>query len=90
VAYVVLEGVAAFTVGGTTVEACSGTLVACPRNVPHGFVLRTPTARLLVLVTPAGLEAFVAAAARIDPGDTQLLLSLAAEHRCDVLAPPLP
>jgi mannose-6-phosphate isomerase-like protein (cupin superfamily) len=87
----VLEGRCTFQVGDRRVQVGEGALVHAPRDVPHRFTVETPSARLLVLVTPGGFEralATVAAAAGQD--DPVLLLEVAREHGCEVLLPPLP
>jgi quercetin dioxygenase-like cupin family protein len=54
--YVVLDGELVFARGDERLEAAAGDVVFLPRGVEHGFALRSPTARLLVVCTPGGLE----------------------------------
>lgn len=55
--YVILEGELTFHRGGERLEAGPGDVVVLPRGVEHGFALRSPEARLLVVCTPGGLGA---------------------------------
>jgi quercetin dioxygenase-like cupin family protein len=88
----VLEGRCTFQVGDRRVLLGEGALVHAPRDVPHRFTVETPSARLLVLLTPGGFERALAtvAAAAAGPADPVLLLEVAREHGCEVLLPPLP
>jgi quercetin dioxygenase-like cupin family protein len=58
-AFYVLAGEMTFTVGGREHLARAGTLLHAPRGVPHAYrnTGRTP-ARMLVWITPAGIERF--------------------------------
>ena len=61
--FCVLEGEFEFALGDTTIRAAAGSVVYGPRNVPHGFTnVGALPGRMLVIVTPAGLEAFFAEA----------------------------
>ncbi|MBV9000997.1 MAG: cupin domain-containing protein [Solirubrobacterales bacterium] len=51
-----LEGEITFRQGDREFTAGPGTLVWCPREVPHAFKVMSPSARALVIVTPAGFE----------------------------------
>lgn len=55
-AFYILEGEMSLRVGGQKIEASPGDLVYLPRGVEHSFELKTPTAKALFLITPAGLE----------------------------------
>lgn len=55
-AFYILEGEMSLRVGGQTIEAKPGDLVYLPRGIEHSFELKTPTARALFFITPAGLE----------------------------------
>lgn len=50
--YVVLDGELTFQRGGERFGAGAGDVVFLPRGVEHGFALRSPQARLLVVCTP--------------------------------------
>jgi mannose-6-phosphate isomerase-like protein (cupin superfamily) len=55
----VLEGEFEFTLGDVTIPASPGSVVHAARNVPHQFThVGALPGRMLVAVTPAGLEAF--------------------------------
>src|SRR3954451_11547851 len=54
----VLEGAITAYVGGETIEVEAGSYAALPKNVPHGFTVRSEQARLLVTLEPAGAEYF--------------------------------
>ena len=50
--YVVLEGELTFQRGDERFDAAPGDVVFLPRGVEHGFALRSPLARVLVVCTP--------------------------------------
>ncbi|MDF7814872.1 cupin domain-containing protein [Hymenobacter sp. YC55] len=50
--FYLLEGEITFHIGADTVVAQAGDTVFAPRKVPHNFVLASPEARFLVLLTP--------------------------------------
>lgn len=52
----VLEGEIRFRQGTEEFIAGPGALVWVPREVPHAFMVQSPTARVLVIVTPGGFE----------------------------------
>ena len=54
--FYVLEGEMTFSVGGQTIKATPGTMVCLPRDVAHSFVIDSEQGRVLILLTPAGLE----------------------------------
>ncbi len=57
--FYILEGSLHFQVGEETLTATAGTFVKTPRGVSHAFKnLGAITARVLLLVAPAGLEKF--------------------------------
>ena len=55
--FVILEGEVEFSVGGTLTQTRPGDIMFLPRGVLHSLKLKTPTARMLALFTPGGLEA---------------------------------
>lgn len=58
-AFYVLEGEIEFTVAGKASKGSAGTFVSGPPGIPHRFQnVGAKAARMLVLVTPAGLEKF--------------------------------
>jgi quercetin dioxygenase-like cupin family protein len=54
--FYVVEGEVTVSVGDRTITATPGTMVFLPRGIPHTFAIESDQARMLVLVTPAGLE----------------------------------
>jgi quercetin dioxygenase-like cupin family protein len=54
--FYVLEGEMTFSVGDQTIKAMPGTMVSTPRDVVHSFVIDSEQLRMLILLTPAGLE----------------------------------
>jgi quercetin dioxygenase-like cupin family protein len=55
--FLVLEGQVEFTVGTETIILEAGGLAYAPRDVAHGFrVVSDTAARLLIYISPAGLE----------------------------------
>ncbi|WP_169405678.1 cupin domain-containing protein [Deinococcus apachensis] len=54
--FYLLEGEVEFQVGDRRHRATPGDCVFLPRGLPHAFKLRSPTARLLVLLTPGGVR----------------------------------
>jgi quercetin dioxygenase-like cupin family protein len=88
--FYVIDGHLRFRIGDEELDAGPGCLVHAPRDVPHLFTVESPTARILTMVTPGGLERFFAVLADADePDDMGLVLSLASEYRFEILTPPL-
>jgi len=54
----VVEGAITAYVGGEKIEVEAGSYAALPKNVPHGFTVRSEQVRLLITVEPAGAEYF--------------------------------
>jgi quercetin dioxygenase-like cupin family protein len=54
----VLDGAITAYVGDETIEVEAGSYAALPKNVPHGFSVRSEEVRLLVTLEPAGAEYF--------------------------------
>jgi hypothetical protein len=73
-------------------------MVLAPRRIPHTLTVDSPTARWLVLSTPAGFERFVerlgAPADALEPPsephavDPEVVAQAAAEHGIEILGPP--
>jgi len=51
-----LEGEVVVSVGDRTIKGTPGTMIFLPRDVPHSFTIESEQARMLILVTPAGVE----------------------------------
>jgi quercetin dioxygenase-like cupin family protein len=54
--FYVLEGEVIVSVGDHTIKGMPGTMIFLPRDVRHSFTIESDHARMLILVTPAGLE----------------------------------
>jgi quercetin dioxygenase-like cupin family protein len=54
--FYILEGEATFFSGDVVTQTKPGDHVFQPRGQLHGFKLKTPTARAIIMVTPGGLE----------------------------------
>ena len=54
--FYVLEGEIVVSVGDRTIKGTAGTMVFLPRDVRHSFTIESEQSRMLILLTPAGLE----------------------------------
>ena len=54
--FYVLEGAMTVSVGDCTIKATPGTMVVVPRHTVHSFVIESAELRVLILLTPAGME----------------------------------
>jgi len=54
--FYLLEGEMTVSVGDRVIKVTPGTMVFLPRNVQHSFTIDSEQGRMLVLLTPAGLE----------------------------------
>ena len=54
--FYVLEGEIVVSVGDRTIKGTPGTMVFLPRDVPNSFTIESEQGRMLILLTPAGLE----------------------------------
>jgi quercetin dioxygenase-like cupin family protein len=86
--FYVLEGEYEFTVAGQAVRAPAGSLVFGARGISHSFKnIGGSTARLLVLIQPAGLERFFEQITEMlerGPVDQAKLAALAAQYGVEV------
>jgi quercetin dioxygenase-like cupin family protein len=57
--FYVLEGEMTFYVGEQTIEAGPGCFLLGPRDVPHAFTVHSGPARLLFILSPAGMEGLI-------------------------------
>src|SRR5918998_1056335 len=55
----VLEGELTFHIGEAVQRAQAGSCLVLPRGIEHSYVVESRQGRLLVAVTPAGLEEFL-------------------------------
>jgi mannose-6-phosphate isomerase-like protein (cupin superfamily) len=97
--FYILEGELTFWVGGRIFDVSRGAFIYGPRDIPHTYTVRSPYARYLGVVEPAGFENFMRAVAQpaktltIPPpathsADLDLLASVAAEFEIEILGPP--
>jgi quercetin dioxygenase-like cupin family protein len=56
--FYILEGEITVSVGGQTIKGTPGTMIFLPRDVMHSFEIESEQGRMLVLLTPAGLEGY--------------------------------
>ena len=54
--FYVLEGEVVVSVGDRTIKGTAGTMFFLPRDVCHSFTIESKQSRMLILLTPAGLE----------------------------------
>jgi quercetin dioxygenase-like cupin family protein len=60
-AFWILEGTVTFKVGGASFDAGPGDFAFGPRGVPHRFTVGEGGCRMLMILTPGGLEDLVRA-----------------------------
>ena len=56
--FYVLEGEVVFSVRDRIIKGTPGTMIFLPRDVRHSFTIESEQYRMLILVTPAGFEAW--------------------------------
>lgn len=97
--FYVIDGHLTIMVGDQVVECPAGSFAFGPRGIPHTFVVRSDTARFLLVSEPAGFEHFMrtfsSPAERLEipppdrpPADFEALAALAKEYGIDVVGPP--
>jgi quercetin dioxygenase-like cupin family protein len=87
----VLEGDVTFWLEDERLPRSAGTSVVLPAGREHGFAVESDEAKLLVIVTPAGLEDFYAAVTETVPAGQpaiEWLVTLAARHGVEITGPP--
>lgn len=96
-AFYVLDGELELVVGDDRFTCGTGAFALTPRGVPHTYMVRSPSARLLVMGAPAGLDRFfrevgVHAVARVVPEpaapDVAQVAQVAARHGIELVGPP--
>lgn len=88
----ILEGELRFKVGGDISRAPAGSFVFVPRGTPHCFQnIGQQPARILVLFTPSGMEAFFDRFAKLPEGADipKAFREIGAEMGMVVVGPPL-
>ncbi|MCI0441153.1 MAG: cupin domain-containing protein [Chloroflexi bacterium] len=94
-AYYVLEGEFTVRIGDSVLDANRGTFILIPRGVAHSFAnTGAGPGRLLIMVSPAGLEGYFQEFAETyrDSGrlpDAGLAHALAEKYASEVIGPPL-
>lgn len=91
----VLEGELVFTVGDETIKADAGTVVYCPKDVPHSFRNESDSEAVVHdWLHPAGFDEFMARSAPelTDPSDPpevdmDRIRELAPEYGLEFIAP---
>jgi mannose-6-phosphate isomerase-like protein (cupin superfamily) len=58
-AFFIVDGEVDFTVGDRTFSVGPGAFVFGPRGVPHSYKVKTPSARIMMMFSPAGFEGFI-------------------------------
>src|SRR5215831_10869929 len=97
--FYVVEGEMTFFVGDQTIKATPGTMVFAPRDIPHSFTIDSEQVRILVQVSPAGLEGFFKACsvpapsmtlpppAEVPNSEKQKMMALAPEYGFEFVPP---
>jgi quercetin dioxygenase-like cupin family protein len=94
--FIVLDGTARFVIAEEQIDAGPGDLVILPRDVPHSYLVTSPTARLLGSVTPGGFEAFFSRAGTpVAPGEPEapppamdVMAAAGADLGIEIVGPP--
>jgi mannose-6-phosphate isomerase-like protein (cupin superfamily) len=99
--FYVLEGEMTFYVGDETIKARPGTFLFGPKDVPHAFSVDSGPARLLFVLSPAGMEGLIremgvpARSLDIPPpeeppdeAEMERLMAIAARYGAEMLGPP--
>ncbi len=86
-AFYVLEGELNVLVGENTITAKAGAFVLVPRGTVHAFsTAGTASAKLLVIISPAGFERFFQEIA--GPPDLGKIMALAPKYHLKIIGPP--
>ncbi len=83
----VLEGELTFHIGDTVHRARPGSCLVLPKGIEHSYVVESGLARLLVAVTPAGLEGFLEDIAQTDRVSVEHLITVAARYGITITGP---
>ncbi len=96
----ILEGELTFYVGDQTIKAHPGSFLFGPKDVPHAFTVDSGPAKLLFVLSPAGLEDLVrdmgepagslTVPPQAPPSEAEMLqmAAIAAQHGAEILGPP--
>jgi quercetin dioxygenase-like cupin family protein len=84
----VLEGELTYYVDGTRCRIRAGSSIFLPRGEEHGYRVESGVARLLTVVTPAGLEGYYAELGGGDAeADIERLVTVAARYGVEITGP---
>jgi mannose-6-phosphate isomerase-like protein (cupin superfamily) len=100
--FYILEGEMTFYVGEQTIKARPGSYLFGPKDIPHAFSVDSGPARLLFILSPAGMEGLIremgepARSLSIPPppeeppdeAEMGQLMAMAAEYGGEMLGPP--
>ncbi|MEO5981884.1 MAG: cupin domain-containing protein [Pedococcus sp.] len=93
--FYMLEGEVRLHIAGDEQTLAEGGIAIIPRGVPHAFMVRTPTARMLCLQTPGGGEGFYRQASDVagageppQPDFGRVREAAAATGTIEILGPP--
>ena len=100
--FYILEGEMTFYVGDQTIKAQPGSFLFGPKDVPHAFSVDSGPARLLFILSPAGMEGLIremgepARTLSIPPqpeeppdeAEMERLMAIAARYEAEMLGPP--
>ncbi|HSH78226.1 MAG TPA: cupin domain-containing protein [Herpetosiphonaceae bacterium] len=94
---VVLEGRVCFYVSGKLLDCPAGTCLYLPRGCEHSFTVESEEARLLVMVSPPGLEGYYRELSRVPDAadatradgmqDIERLVTIAARYGVSITGP---
>jgi quercetin dioxygenase-like cupin family protein len=96
--FYVVEGEVTLIVGGERIDLATGDYAFAPRDIPHAYIVRSERARMLVTLSPAGLEEFFVAcgiavdgseppAGDVVPPIDELVRRLG-DYGCEIVGPP--
>ena len=83
----VLEGELTFQIGEEVLHAREGACLVLPRGIEHSYVVESELARLLVMVTPAGLEGLLEEVPLTDRVNVERLITVAARYGITITGP---
>ncbi len=83
----VLEGELTFHIGDTVQRARAGSCLVLPKGIEHSFLVGSGPVRLLVAMTPAGLEGILEDVQREDGVDAEHLITVAARYGITITGP---
>lgn len=85
----VLDGRLTFFIGEERRAVAAGSCVVLPRRIEHGYVVQSETARLLVALTPAGMEGYFGEGADGHGcAEMERLIASAARYGVTITGPP--